>query len=47
MSNLKLFETAAIRSYYDEQEDKWYFSIVDVVQVFTGSNNPTDYLKKL
>ncbi|TRX04537.1 BRO family protein [Flavobacterium gawalongense] len=47
MSDLKLFETAAIRSYYDEERNKWYFSIVDVVEVLTNSINPTDYLKKL
>jgi hypothetical protein len=47
MSNIKLFETASIRSFYDEQNDKWYFSIVDVVEVLTNSSNPTDYLKKL
>lgn len=47
MSNIKLFETASIRSFYDELNDKWYFSIVDVVEVLTNSSNPTDYLKKL
>lgn len=47
MSNIKLFETASIRSFYDEQNDKWYFSIVDVVEVLTNSSNSTDYLKKL
>jgi hypothetical protein len=45
MSNIKLFKTASIRSFYDEQNDKWYFSIVDVVEVLTNSSNPTDYLK--
>jgi hypothetical protein len=47
MSNIKLFETATIRSFYNEEEDKWYFSLVDVIQVLTDSTNPTDYLKKL
>jgi DNA-damage-inducible protein D len=47
MTNLKLFETASIRSFYDEENEKWYFSIVDVVEVLTNSLNPTDYLKKL
>lgn len=47
MSNIKLFETASIRSFYDEENEKWYFSIVDVVEVLTNSLNPTDYLKKL
>ena len=47
MTTLKLFETASIRSFYDEENEKWYFSIVDVIEVLTGSINPTDYLKKL
>ncbi len=47
MTNLKLFEMASIRSFYDEENEKWYFSIVDVVEVLTNSLNPTDYLKKL
>ena len=47
MSNIKLFETASIRSFYDEDQEKWYFSIVDIVEVLTNSINPTDYLKKL
>lgn len=47
MTNLKLFETASIRSFYVEENEKWYFSIVDVVEVLTNSLNPTDYLKKL
>lgn len=47
MTDLKLFETASIRSFYDEVNEKWYFSIVDVIEVLTDSINPTDYLKKL
>ena len=44
---LKLFESVQVRSHWNEDEEKWYFSIVDVVQVLTESVNPTDYLKKL
>lgn len=47
MTNLKIFESKQIRSVYNEEEDKWYFSIVDIVEVLTESVNPTDYLKKL
>ncbi len=47
MTDLKLFESASIRSFYDEENEKWYFSIVDVIEVLTDSINPTDYLKKL
>jgi BRO family, N-terminal domain len=44
---LKLFEQKQVRSLWNEDEEKWYFSIVDVVAVLTDSVNPTDYLKKI
>ena len=44
---VKLFESVQVRSHWSETEEKWYFSVVDVVQVLTDSVNPTDYLKKL
>jgi DNA-damage-inducible protein D len=43
MSNIKLFEDKNIRSVWDEKEQKWYFSIVDVVGVLTESPNPRKY----
>ncbi len=46
-SGMKLFESKKIRTYWDESEEKWYFSVVDVVEALTESVNPTDYLKKL
>jgi DNA-damage-inducible protein D len=47
MSNIKLFENKAIRSFYNEETEVWYFSLVDIVEALTESVNPTDYLKKL
>jgi DNA-damage-inducible protein D len=47
LQELKLFESVQVRSHWNEGEEKWYFSVVDVVQVLTDSVNPTDYLKKL
>jgi hypothetical protein len=44
---LQLFEQKQVRSLWNEEEEKWYFSIVDVVAVLTDSINPTDYLKKI
>jgi DNA-damage-inducible protein D len=43
MSNIKLFESKKIRSLWNEQEQKWYFSIVDVIAVLTDSPNPRKY----
>ena len=47
MNNIKLFKEKKIRSVWNEEEQQWYFSVVDVVGVLTDSVNPTDYLKKM
>ena len=43
MANLKIFESKQIRSYWDEEEQEWYFAIADVIAVLTDSNDPKDY----
>jgi len=43
MNNIKLFEHKEIRSFWNEEEQKWYFSIVDVVAILTDSPNPQVY----
>jgi len=40
---IKLFESKKVRSVWDSASEKWYFSIVDVVDVLTGSPNPRKY----
>ena len=40
MSDIRLFENRRIRSHWDSEQEKWYFSIVDVIAVLT---NQTDY----
>ena len=47
MSNIKLFEDKQVRTFWDEKEEQWYFSIVDVVEVLTNSINPRDYWFKM
>ena len=44
---LKLFENQKIRSYYEEKNEKWYFSIIDVIAILTESNNPRRYWSDL
>lgn len=46
-SKLQIFEDKKVRSYWDPEQEEWYFSLVDVVEVLTDSANPTDYLKKM
>lgn len=47
MNEVKLFEDRKIRTAWNEDEQEWYFSVVDVVGALTDSVNPTDYLKKM
>ncbi|QIW15719.1 ATPase [Pasteurellaceae bacterium RH1A] len=47
MSEIKLFEEQKVRSIWDEDQEKWYFSIVDVVAILTESVDPTAYWCKL
>ena len=44
---LQLFEQKKVRTVWDDQEEKWYFSIVDVCGVLTDSPNPRNYWKVL
>ena len=47
MANIKVFEDKKIRTQWNEQEEDWYFSVVDVVAVLTDSVDPTAYWRKL
>ena len=44
---LKLFEEHKVRTVWDDEKEKWYFSIVDVVSVLTDSVDATAYWRKL
>jgi hypothetical protein len=46
-TSIKLFEQKQIRSTWDEEQEKWYFSIVDVVGVLSESVDPQAYWRKL
>lgn len=47
MSNIKLFESKQIRSAWNEAEQKWYFSVQDVVEVLTDSKDVKQYVKRM
>ncbi len=40
---IQLFEQKQVRTIWDDKQEKWYFSIVDVVAVLTDSPNPQVY----
>ncbi|MBQ8050800.1 MAG: Bro-N domain-containing protein [Bacteroidaceae bacterium] len=46
-NEIKLFEERKVRTIWDDEQEKWYFSVLDVVEVLTESKNPTDYVKKM
>lgn len=46
-SVIKLFEGKQVRIVWDEEQEKYYFSVTDIVQVLTDSVNPRDYIKKM
>jgi hypothetical protein len=44
---IKLFEQKQIRSVWKEEDEKWYFSIIDVIEVLTGTDRPRKYWSDL
>ena len=44
---IQLFEEKKVRTVWDDQEEKWYFSIVDVCAVLAESKDPQAYWRKL
>ena len=47
MSDIKLFQDKKIRSAWNDEEEQWYFSVVDVVEALTDSPNPRQYWRKM
>lgn len=47
MTKIKLFQDKKIRSVWNEDEEQWYFSVVDVVGALTDSPNPRQYWRKM
>ena len=44
---LQLFEKRRVRTVWDDQQEKWYFSIIDVCEVLTSTDNPRRYWSDL
>ncbi|MCL2135844.1 MAG: Bro-N domain-containing protein [Candidatus Bathyarchaeota archaeon] len=45
--NIKLFENKHIRTVWNEEKQEWYFSIIDVIEVLTNTDNPRRYWSDL
>jgi DNA-damage-inducible protein D len=46
-NKIKLFEQQRVRTHWDEKEQKWYFSIIDVIEILTGSDRGRKYWNDL
>ena len=44
---IKIFNEKHIRTIWDEEQEKWYFSIVDVIEVLTETDRPRKYWNDL
>ena len=44
---LQLFEQRKVRTVWDDEQEKWYFCVADVIEILTESKDPTDYIKKM
>jgi hypothetical protein len=47
MSDIKLFEAKKVRTYWDEEKELWYFSVIDVIEALTGTDRPRKYWNDL
>ena len=47
MSNVKLYESKKVRTHWNEEKELWYFSVIDVIEILTGTNNPRRYWSDL
>ena len=46
-NEIKLFEDKKVRSHYDAEKEIWYFSVIDVIAILTGSSVPKRYWSDL
>lgn len=44
---VKLFENKQVRTVWNEEDEKWYFSIMDIIEILTGTDRPRKYLNDL
>ncbi len=44
---IKLFQDQKVRVEWDDKQEKWYFSVADVVQILTDSTDVKQYIKKM
>ena len=46
-NKIKVFENKNVRTVWNNEEEDWYFSVIDIIEILTGSNNPRRYWSDL
>ena len=46
-NTIKLFQEQKVRTHWDEEQEKWFFSVQDVVQILTDSKDVKQYIKRM
>lgn len=46
-NSVKIFDQKQVRTHWDEKQEKWYFSVIDVIEILTGSPRPRKYWNAL
>lgn len=46
-NEIKLFNEKKVRTHWDEKQEKWFFSVIDVIEILTGSSIPKRYWSDL
>jgi BRO family, N-terminal domain len=44
---IKIFDNKKVRALWDEEQEKWYISIIDVIEILTGTDRPRKYWSDL
>jgi hypothetical protein len=47
IDQIKLFEDKKVRTFWDNDQEKWFVSIVDVIEILTGTDRPRKYWSDL
>jgi hypothetical protein len=46
-NEIKIFEDKKVRTFWDDEQEKWYLSIIDVIELLTGTDRPRKYWSDL
>ena len=46
-TTIKLFQSKQVRTHWNSKQEKWYFSVIDVIEVLTESDRPRKYWSDL